>query len=168
MSVRDHRKTSWCWQEKAALRLLRAHYDGERLKQRSTALAVYLALTEAASNQYSQGHVEVIQMGIAEMTGTSRSTVKRYLSEFEDIGLIAVERRKLDTGTSLPNIYALLTPPSTDGRHPATTGQGLPSTDGRHPSTDGPDQEESPIKNPEEEARFTQAKYEKMFPHARR
>jgi len=152
MSVRDIRRVPFCWQDKSALRLLRCHYDGERLKQRSTALAVYLALTEAASNQYSQGQVEVIQMAIADATGTSRSTVKRYLSEFEGIGLIAVERRKLDTGTSLPNIYALLTPPSIGGRYPATAGAGVPSTSERHPSTDGLDQEEPTFNNdPDEE-----------------
>lgn len=152
MSVRDMRNAGWCWQEKATLRVLRCHYDGERLKQRSTALAVYLALTEAASNNYgNSGVFEVVHMALADMTGTSRTTIKRYLSDFEQLGLIAVERRKNDEGTSKPNIYALLGPPSTDGPYPSMQTEGVQSTDGPYPPTDGLLLEEPTLKKDQEE-----------------
>lgn len=152
MSVRDLRNAGWCWQEKAALDVLRAYYDGERLKQRSTALAIYLILTEIASNQRTPEQAEATHRAIWEMTGTSASTVKRYLGEFETLGLVAVERRKIAGDISLPNVYALLSPPrSTDGPTPTTGSDHPRSTSGPTPPTDGLQQEERDlIKNDQE------------------
>jgi hypothetical protein len=164
MTVRDTRHAPFCWQAKPALAALRAFYDGERLKQRSTAIAVYVALTEAASNQHQQGEVAVIHLAIAEATGTSRSTVKRYLSEFAGIGLIAIEERKLETGTNLPNIYYLLNPPSTHEPQGASGGNGVPSARGPQGSTGGLDQEERRSNNdPEEAVKITREKHARVF-----
>jgi hypothetical protein len=164
MTVRDTRHAPFCWQAKPALAALRAFYDGERLKQRSTAIAVYVALTEAASNQHQQGEVAVIHLAIAEATGTSRSTVKRYLSEFEDIGLIAIERRKVEGGANLPNLYYLLNLPSVSGRQGATGHNGVPSADGRQGAAGGLDQEERRSNNdPEEAVKITREKHARVF-----
>jgi hypothetical protein len=164
MTVRDTRHAPFCWQAKPALAALRAFYDGERLKQRSTAIAVYVALTEAASNQHQQGAVAVIHLAIANATGTSRSTVKRYLSEFEAIGLIAIERRKVEGGANLPNVYFLLNLPSTHERQGATGTNGVPSADERQGAVGGPDQEETIYKNdPEEAVGITREKWGRVF-----
>jgi DNA-binding MarR family transcriptional regulator len=149
--LRDIRRAPFCWQDKHALRILRAHYDGERLKQRATALAVYLALTELASDQYQQDRVEVVHRAIWEATGTSESTVKRYLKEFVEIGLIAVEHRKLDQEISLPNIYTLLTPGSTGEPTPSTNGLTPGSTHEPTGSANGHLLEELNVKKDHEE-----------------
>ncbi len=112
MTIRDIRQAPFCWQAKSALHRLRCHYSGERLKQRATAIAIYTALTEIASNQHSQDRVEAFVAQIVNLTGTSEATVKRYLRDFEErIGLIAVERRKIANTVSLANVYNLLTVP---------------------------------------------------------
>ncbi len=109
MSLRDIRQAPFCWQAKTELRQLRAYYSGERLKQRATALAIYQALTEIASNQGRSDRAETFVQTIVELTGTSESTIKRYLRDFEeDIGLIRVERRKAEDRVSMANIYSLL------------------------------------------------------------
>lgn len=110
MSVRDLRNAGWCWQEKAALDVLRDYYDGERLKRRATALAIYLVLTEIASDQYDPTTAETTHRVIWERTGTSETTVKQYLRELVTIGLLAVEHRQAAPLLSLPNVYHLLTP----------------------------------------------------------
>jgi hypothetical protein len=155
-TVRDIRRTPFCWQEKAALALVRAHYSGERLKQRVFATAVYVALTEVASNQFSVTHVETTVRALWELTGTSESTVKRCLREFETIGLIAVERRKVAGDISLPNVYSLLNPGSPGG--PTPSGEGvLPGSPGEPtPSGVGPLQEELTLKKTTKEGTVPQ------------
>lgn len=152
MTVRDLRNAGWCWQEKATLDVLRAYYDGERLKQRSTALAIYLVLTEIASDQRTPERAEVTHRAIWEHTGTSASTVKRYLAEFEQLGVLAVERRKAAGDVSLPNVYALLTPRSTDGPTPAIAPAQPRSTSEPTPPADGPQLKERSLNNGNEEA----------------
>ncbi len=129
MTIRDIRQAPFCWQAKSALQRLRRHYSGERLKQRATAIAIYTALTEIASNQHSQDRVEAFVAQIVNLTGTSEATVKRYLRDFEErIGLIAVERRKIANTVSLANVYNLLTVPHDP---PGFTGEPRGSTDVR-------------------------------------
>jgi DNA-binding transcriptional MocR family regulator len=147
MSVRDLRQKGWCWQDKRTLRLLREYYDGERLKRRSTALALYVVLTEVASNQYNPSRAEATHRALWEMTGTSEATVKRYLQEFEALGLVAVERRKLEGDINLPNVYTLLTPGVTDEPTPVI-GEGTPGVASEpSPVANGHQQEESTINN---------------------
>lgn len=149
--LRDIRRAPFCWQDKATLRALRAYYDGDRRARRATALAIYLVLTELASDQHSQMHVETTHRAIWEATGTSEATVKRYLREFEDIGLVAIERRKVHADISLPNIYALLTPgfagdptPVTGVPSPGVAGDPTPRTGEHH-------NEQLPLTKDEEE-----------------
>ena len=140
MSVRDMRNAGWCWQEKATLDVLCAYYRDTRLKRRATALAIYLVLTEIASNQHEPGHAEATHRVIWERTGTSESTIKQYLREFVEIGLVAVERQKVHATINLPNVYALLTPGAMDSPTPATErplggamDSPTPATNGHHP-----------------------------------
>lgn len=96
----------WGWYDKDITALLRENFSGQRL---TTALAIYLSLTELASNQgfdefpayYSQ---------IAKFSGKSISTAKFYCSEFIKLGILAKENRKIDNKTNLSNQWSLLTP----------------------------------------------------------
>jgi hypothetical protein len=69
MSLRDTRNAPFCWQEKALLRQLRAYYSGDRLKRRTTAFAVYLVLTEIASDQYGQAQATAFVKEIGDRLG---------------------------------------------------------------------------------------------------
>lgn len=96
----------WGWYDKDITDLLRENFSGQRL---TTALAIYLSLTELASNQgfdefpayYSQ---------IAKFSGKSISTAKFYCSEFIKLAILAKENRKIDNKTNLSNQWSLLTP----------------------------------------------------------
>jgi hypothetical protein len=143
MTIRDIRQAPFCWQAKSALRRLRRYYSGDRLKQRATALGIYMVLTEIASDQHRQDRAEAFVAQIVDLTGTSEATVKRYLRDFEErVGLIAVERRKIADTISLANVYQLLTvlddppgfthepPPVKDRVPPGFTGEpGGPTTE---------------------------------------
>ena len=87
------------------LRLIRAHFD-ETVNRTSTALSLYLALTEAASNQAKDQFSTTISE-LMSLSGHSRSTVIRLLKEFEGIGILKVERRR-EGDLNLPSIYTLL------------------------------------------------------------
>lgn len=149
MSVRDLRNAGWCWQEKATLDALCAFYSGDRLKRRATALAIYLVLTELASDRHSSTHAEATHRAIWERTGTSETTVKQYLREFVEAGLVAVERQKVYRDVNLPNVYALLTPGAVDSPTPATDGRDRGATDSPTPATNGQPSEEVIPRNEE-------------------
>jgi hypothetical protein len=149
MSVRDLRNAGWCWQEKATLDVLCAFYSGAKLKRRPTALAIYLVLTEIASDAHNSTHAEATHRAIWERTGTSETTIKQYLREFIEAGLVAVERQKVHRDINLPNVYVLLTPGAVDSPTPATDGQDRGATDSPTPATNGHHPQE-PIKKHEE------------------
>jgi DNA-binding MarR family transcriptional regulator len=161
VSVRDLRNAGWCWQEKATLDVLCAFYSGDKLKRRATALAIYLVLTEIASDAHNSTHAEATHRAIWERTGTSQTTIKQYLREFIEAGLVAVERQKVHRDINLPNVYVLLTPGAVDSPTPATDGQDRGATDSPTPATNGHHPQE-PIKNEETRVKVTPAKLAKF------
>jgi hypothetical protein len=107
--VRDGRSSPWCFQTHAALDLIRASFDGPK---RSTALAVYVCLTEAANRSggaAARGGFTASRADIAAAAGISVDTLDRYAAEFSRVGLITVERRR-HQGVNLPNRWVLADP----------------------------------------------------------
>jgi hypothetical protein len=96
----------FCWQTKKVLRLIRDHFDDTN--SASSALAVYLSLTEIASD----GKSEVFQrriLEIAERAGVSYKTAAKVLSRLEALSIIAITRNKISgTKENAPSTYTLL------------------------------------------------------------
>ena len=90
----------WLWQEKAALRHIGQHYRGDRLR---AARSVYLALTEIASNQFTPARAHTSCAYLGELAGLGENAVRRYLHEFVQFGIVAVE-----PGIHRANTYLLL------------------------------------------------------------
>jgi hypothetical protein len=98
---RHIRQAPFCWQHKAALRLIRESFDAD--KAVSSALAVYLALTEIASDQESETFTTT-HAWIALMSGLSPRTVQDRLNRLSEIGLLEVSTPALKS----PSKYKLL------------------------------------------------------------
>ena len=96
----------WCWQDKDTLELIRANFKGQRL---TTALAVYLSLTELASNQGVDEFTSYFSQ-IAKLSGKSIPTIKSYSNQFISIGILGKKNRRVDDKTNLSNQWSLLTP----------------------------------------------------------
>lgn len=67
--------------------LLRSTFEGKRL---TTALAVYCALTQLASDQRSPSKARASRGDVAAYAGVTDRTVDAYAREFERIGLLKV------------------------------------------------------------------------------
>jgi|GEM_PF-3582154 len=80
------------WQDKRITRYLRKNYVRKR---RKTALAIYLVLTELASDKNGD-RFQAYQNTIADMAGVSYSTARKYLAEFIALKLIKKEYVKQD------------------------------------------------------------------------
>lgn len=111
-------KTSrrWCWQDKDILGLIRENFKGQRL---TTSLAIYLSLTELASNNSSDEFTAYFSQ-IAKLSGKSIPTIKSYSNQFIKIGILKKENRKVDDKTNLSNQWSLLTP-SVNNNYPTST-----------------------------------------------
>jgi hypothetical protein len=96
----------FCWQTKKVLRLIRDHFDDTNSV--SSALAVYLSLTEFASDEKS----EVFQRRILEIAaraGVSYKTVAKVLYRLEALSIISITRNKISgTKENAPHTYMLL------------------------------------------------------------
>lgn len=99
----------FCWQEKKALRLIRTMYTST--KRTRTALTIYLALTELASNSGKNDKFMAYRSQIAELSATSPSTVDRYIVDFVQIGLLSKRNRRKKL-INLSNCWYLNTSPS--------------------------------------------------------
>lgn len=154
--LRDIRRAPFCWQAKDALGVLRRHYAGALAPRRSTALALYLVLTEVASDQYRQDAAAAFVPQLAALVGASDRTVQRYLRDFEALGLVAVERRVLDGRVNAANVYHLLT--VGDGGTGGTGGDAAGGARGRAGATTGGAgaalNQEPPLNNGHEEDRL--------------
>jgi hypothetical protein len=79
----------WAWQDKRALRRIR-----ELLEDNATALALYLALTEQASNstspEFTASHAQ-----LASLSGLSVRTVQRRLLDLKRINLVGISTPRL-------------------------------------------------------------------------
>jgi hypothetical protein len=77
----------WSWVEKAAIRKIREAFDGTH--NVSSALAVYYALAEVASDKANE-KFQTTYAWLATLSGFSQRTVGKRISELEAIGLMKV------------------------------------------------------------------------------
>lgn len=125
--VQDRRRVPFCFQTHEALDALRESgmFAGARL---STALSVYLVLTEAANRSGGAGARDgfaATRTGLAALAGISVDTLDRYVADFVKIGIVEVQRRRVE-GVNLPNRWALPEPalaPLGGRSHAATSGR---------------------------------------------
>lgn len=108
---RDIRKSPFAWQDMRSTRLVRESFSD---KKRTTAIAIYQAFTECASEvgRVKGRHVSTFAaplVRIAAKSGKSVSTVKRYAGTFRTLGLLSWEIRRQGK-TNLPNLWTLLAP----------------------------------------------------------
>lgn len=97
---RDISDGPWCWQNKAALRAIREGFEEEHGV--TSALAVYLALTELASDRASETF-QTTHAWIAGMTGLAVRTVQNRIKGLAELGLVTVVTPKLRA----PSAYTL-------------------------------------------------------------
>lgn len=109
--VLDRRRAPFCFQTHDALETLRdsGMFAGARL---TTALAVYLVLTEAANRIGGAGArngFTATRPELADLAGISVDTLDRYVADFVKVGLVEVVRRRVE-GVNLPNQWVLSEP----------------------------------------------------------
>jgi len=105
--VRDIRNAPFQWQEKAVMRFIRKSFEKEKGNKLAFAIAVYVCLTEIASNQQSDVFI-FTQSALAKMTGLSRTTISEILTRFEKLRLIAREPNYDEHGFLIARKYTLL------------------------------------------------------------
>jgi hypothetical protein len=102
------RDSPFCWQHKETLEIIRDAFDSTN--DVSSALAVYLALSESASD-FGSDTFTATKALIAHKAGLSVRTVQRLLNGFEQLGIVKIERQfaKQHTGViRAANTYTLL------------------------------------------------------------
>lgn len=104
--MRDIRQAPFTWQSVNATSLLRAMYSG---KKRTTAIAIYQAMTEVA-NSVRSGKFKAARAELADYAGVTSRTLDDYAAEFQDAGLIAVTKTR-NGRLNDPNTWELLEPP---------------------------------------------------------
>lgn len=120
-SIKSSRR--WCWQDKDILDFIRESFSGQRL---TTALAIYLSLTELASNNSSDEFTAYFSQ-IAKLSGKSIPTIKSYSNQFIKIGILEKENRKVNNKTNLSNQWSLLTP-SVNNNYPSSVNNSYPTS----------------------------------------
>lgn len=108
--VSDARRAPFFYQTEDAFDALRERFSGAR---RTTAIAVYVVLTETANRlggEKARDGFRASRTSVAKMVGVSVDTFDRYVSELVEIGLLEVERERVE-GVNLPNRWRLLSPP---------------------------------------------------------
>ncbi len=93
---------AWAWVNKAALEKIRT-----RCEDAKSALAVYLALCEIASDEQSNDFM-VSMDKIGGKCCLSRRTVFDRLNDLEFIGLVEIARSKTNQNFRIPSAYTLL------------------------------------------------------------
>ncbi|PTX96567.1 hypothetical protein [Opitutus sp. ER46] len=101
MNARDIHDGPWCWQSKGARRIIRDAFDATN--NVATALAVYDALTEIASDKQAESF-ETTHAWIQRLSGVGVSTIKRHLRVMADLGLVEINTPALRA----PSTYRLL------------------------------------------------------------
>ncbi|MGV3773632.1 MAG: winged helix-turn-helix transcriptional regulator [Verrucomicrobiales bacterium] len=100
-TLRAIKKTAFCWQEKAVLRKIRDAFD--RDGNVSSALGVYLALSETASDS-GKDEFQTTHARIAEKCGFSVRTVQARLKALMELGILQIDTPELKA----PSFYRLL------------------------------------------------------------
>jgi len=135
--IHDARRAPFCFQTHAALDVIRERFVGAK---RTTAIAVYVAMTETANRNggsVARESFRASRKEIADRAGVSVDTLDRYAADLAEAGLIEVERERVGT-VNLPNRWSLVEPPVRTGAPPSRTGAATPSrTDAATPSRTG-------------------------------
>lgn len=111
--VNDRRRPPFCYQTLDALAAIRSYYREKNPNLLSTALGIYLTLTEHANRNggaAARGGFKAYRTEIAQDAGVSTDTLDRYVRDLEEVGVLAVERHQ-EGRVSLPNTWALHDPP---------------------------------------------------------
>lgn len=108
---RSLHKTRFAWQGMNTTALIRRNFRGKRC---ATALAIYQALTECASEQgrLEGRHVSTFPapiVRIAEKVDRSVSSIKRYAKAFRTLGILDWKNRR-NGKMNKPNLWILLAP----------------------------------------------------------
>jgi DNA-binding transcriptional ArsR family regulator len=101
MNTRHTKDGSWCWENKAARRLIRDAFDATN--NVTTALATYSALCEIASDKGRETFTTT-HAWIQRLSGVSPSTIKKHLAAFADLKLVYISTPAL----RVPSTYMLL------------------------------------------------------------
>jgi DNA-binding MarR family transcriptional regulator len=92
--VREMRSMPFLWQDKNTMRLIREAFQEERGNKLAFAIAVYVSLTEIASNRYNDATKSTItQNELAKMTGLSLNTVNQIIEVFERLNIVTIVPR---------------------------------------------------------------------------
>ncbi|MBW7893684.1 MAG: hypothetical protein H3C27_01120 [Opitutaceae bacterium] len=98
--MRKAADSAFCWQSKAARRAIRDAFDAT--SNVSTALCVYDALTEIASDEQNETFTTT-HAWISRLSGVSPTTIKKVLPVLRDLGLVAISTPALRA----PSTYTL-------------------------------------------------------------
>ena len=109
--IRDIRNAPFQWQDKNTMRLIREAFQEERGNKLAFAIAVYVCMTEIASNQQSDVFI-FTQNELAKMTGLSRKMVNQIIEAFERLNIVKKVPRYDERGFLLSCTYELLAPAS--------------------------------------------------------
>lgn len=129
--MRDSRRAPFCWQDLQALALIRDHFEG---RQVTTAIAVYVAMTEIANEQRDDTFT-ASRAYIAEKAGSSVRTVDDYADGLIECGLLEKTERRTDRTKSLTNVWSLVSPPEREGVAAARGGAAAATYEGAADST---------------------------------
>jgi hypothetical protein len=116
VTTRAPRDSPFCWQAKEALRRIRGWFDESNV---ASALAVYLALSEAESNAGAAGPFVATQSDIAKRAGVGQRTARTIFVGLQACQLLKVTANFHDGGQfRAPSTYELLrSAPSGNGCH---------------------------------------------------
>jgi hypothetical protein len=115
MSVTDERIKAWYSIVKAHDDVIADAFDGRRLQ---TARSIYHAIVRLANDgRAATGSRDVAvatRRAIADASGSNPRTVDEYGHELERLGVLRIERTRID-GVNLPNRWILTSPPANEG-----------------------------------------------------
>jgi len=111
MNARSAEDGPWAWFNKGAVNRIREVMGENNAPAVSSVLVTYFALVELASDLQAD-RFEARRGLIASKAGIKERTLDAAMVALEKIGLVAVERRRIDVTTNLPSLYTLLAPPS--------------------------------------------------------
>jgi hypothetical protein len=122
---------AFCWQEKAALRFLREKFKPSEVV---TATAVYVTLTELASNNQAD-EFRVKRQTLGDMIGRSVDSIDIYLSRLEEIGLVEKRAIVIDNEYKCIAIRLLPRPATTECTRPPAESAPLVAEPTRPPTS---------------------------------
>lgn len=126
-SPRNLKDAPFCWQHKHALTFIVQMFSesGNDHSRASNAIAAYVAMAHLASDFGSETFTAAKAL-IAHKAGLSVSTVERLLKDFEQLGIVKIERRAFGGAFKAPNTYTLLTIRHSDVSIRQTVGERFP------------------------------------------